>query len=94
MATLIVLSAVGVSAAGSFAGIIGLMGVAIHREEKIRTLTSEATGTLIQVGRWVNGVYIRAPHHSAADRETTFVLPACRRAGLSGAPAAAGAGRR
>ena len=73
MAALIALAAAGVLALGAFAGIIGMVSVAIHGEEKSRTLTGETTGNVIRVGRWLNGVYIRAPRRTAADRETTLV---------------------
>lgn len=73
MATLIALAAIGVFAAGAFAGIIGMAIVAIHAEEKNHTLISEATGNVIRMGRRLNGVYVRAPHHTAPDRETTLV---------------------
>ena len=63
---LIALACIGVCAAGVFVCIIAVVSVAIRREEKNLTLTSEASGTVIRVGRWLNGVYVHAPRHTAA----------------------------
>jgi hypothetical protein len=68
MALLIALAAIGLFAAGVIAGIVGVVGVAIRREEKNLILTSEATYPVTQTGRWLNGVYVRAPRRSGADR--------------------------
>ena len=65
MAALIALSALGLFAAGATAGIIGVVSVAIRREEKNFTLTCEATGPVTRAGRWLNGVYVRAPRPAA-----------------------------
>lgn len=74
MAALIVLAVIGLCAAGLFAGIVTVVSVAIRREDKNHTLTTEATGKMIRMGRRVNGVYIRAPRDGAAvGRETTPV---------------------
>ncbi len=73
MAALIAVAAIGLFA-GVVAGIIGVVSMAIRREEKNHTLTSEATDNLTRAGRWLNGVYVRAPRRTAAaDRETTPV---------------------
>jgi hypothetical protein len=64
MATLIALAAIGVFAAGIVAGVIGVVSVAIRREERNLTLTSEAPGHLAEAGRWLNGVHVRAPRRS------------------------------
>lgn len=61
MASLIVPAAIGLFVAGMIAGIIGMVSVAIHREEKNLTLTSAATDPVTQAGRWVNGMHVRAP---------------------------------
>ena len=61
MTALIMLAAVGLFAAAGFAGIIGVASVAIRREEKDLTLTSEPTGTVTRAGRALNGVYVRVP---------------------------------
>ena len=66
MAALIALAAVGLFAAGATAGIIGVVCVAIRREDKNLTLTSQATDHVTRAGRWLNGVGVRAPHRSAA----------------------------
>ena len=61
MAALIALAAISVFAAGIFAGIIGVVTVAIRREERNLTLTSGPTDTVTQAGRWLNGVGVRTP---------------------------------
>ena len=68
MAPLIALSAIGLFAAGVTAGIVGVASVAIRREEKNLTLTSAATDPVTWAGRWVNGVYVRAPRRSGTGR--------------------------
>jgi hypothetical protein len=74
MASLIALAAIGLGAAGVLAGIVGVVSVAIRREEKNLTLTGAATGTVVRLGRRLNGVYVRAPRRTAAaDRQTTGV---------------------
>ena len=77
MAVLIVLAAVGLGAAGVSACLVGMVSVAIRREEKNLTLTSAATGKVVRLGRWLNGVYVRVPRHiAAADRQTTHIYRA------------------
>ena len=66
MTVMIAVTAVALFAAGAVAGIIGVVCVAIRREEANLTLTSEATSHLTRAGRRLNGVGVRAPHHSAA----------------------------
>ena len=74
MAALIALAAIGVFAAGIFAGVIAVVSVAIRREERKFTLTSEAPDNVTRAGRLLNGLYVRAPHRTAAaDRQTTPV---------------------
>ncbi len=68
MTPMIALAAIALFAAGAVAGIIGLVSLAIRREEKNHTLTSEATGPVTLAGRWVNGVYVRALRGAALDR--------------------------
>lgn len=68
MASLIALAEIGLFAAGVIAGIVGVVSVAIHREEKNLTLTSEATDPVTQAGRRMNGVYVRAPRRSGTGR--------------------------
>ena len=73
MTALIAFTALGLFTAGVVAGIIGLVSVAIHREEKDLTLTSGATGHVTRAGRRLTGVGVRAPHGpAAAGRETTL----------------------
>ncbi len=72
MASLIALAATSLSAAVAFAGIIGVVSVAIRREEKNLTLTTEATSHVTRVGRRLNGVYVRAPNRTVPpDPQTT-----------------------
>jgi hypothetical protein len=72
MATLITVGAIGLFAAGAVTGIIGVLSVAIRREDKNLTLTSQATDNVTRVERWLNGVHIRASiRATAADRERT-----------------------
>lgn len=70
MTTLIALAALSLFAAGVTAGIIGVVSVAIRREEKKLTLISEPPDHVTRAGRWLNGVYVRTPRGTAtADRE-------------------------
>ena len=72
MVALIALAAIGVFAAGIFAGVIAVVSVAIRREERKFTLTSQAPDNVTRAGRLLNGVYVRALHRTAAtDRQTT-----------------------
>ena len=74
MTALIALAALGLFAAGVTAGIIGVVSVAIRREEKNLTLISEPPDHVTRAGRWLNGVFVRAPRGTAtADRETALV---------------------
>jgi len=60
MTSPIALAALGLFVAGMVTGIIGIVSVAIHREEKRLTLTSAATDPVTRAGRLLNGVYVRA----------------------------------
>ena len=62
MTTLIASAALCLFAAGACTGIIGVVSLAIRREDEHLTLTSEATSLLTRAGRWPNGVGVRAPH--------------------------------
>jgi len=66
MAAQIALAAFAVFAAGVTTGIIGVVTVAIRREERNLTLTSEAPDPVTRAGRRLNGVYVRAPRRTAA----------------------------
>jgi hypothetical protein len=59
MGTLIALGAIGLFIAGATTGIIGMVCVAIRREDKNLALTSQATDNVTRVGRWLNGVHVR-----------------------------------
>ena len=67
MTALIALAALAVFAAGVTTGIVGVVSVAIRREETSLTLTGEAPDHITRVGRRLNGVYVRAPRRTAAD---------------------------
>ncbi len=74
MAALIALTAVCLFAAGALAGIIGVVAVAIRREEGNLTLTSKAPDNVTRTGRWLTGLHVRGPRRTAAcDREKTPV---------------------
>ena len=71
MTTLTAFAAIALFAAGACTGIIGVVSVAIRREDKHLTLTSEATGHVNRAGRWLTGAHVRAPRRSAvADQQT------------------------
>ncbi|HEV2372390.1 MAG TPA: hypothetical protein VGS19_09480 [Streptosporangiaceae bacterium] len=61
MAVLIALAVTGLFSTGVITAIIGVLSVAILREDKNLTLTREAPDTMTRAARWVNGVYSRAP---------------------------------
>lgn len=61
MAVLIALGAIGLFAAGVTTGIIGVVCLAVHREERFFTLTSKPPDNVTRAGRWLNGVYVRYP---------------------------------
>ena len=73
MTPLVALAEIILFAAGVVVGIVGLVCVAIRREEKNLTLTSGATDSVTRAGRWVNGVSVRAPGHSAGAVATPSV---------------------
>ena len=70
MAALIALAAVCLFAAGALAGILGVLAVAIGREERNLTLTSQAPDTVTRAGRRLTGLHVRT--HSG-DRENARV---------------------
>jgi hypothetical protein len=71
----IVLAALSLFGAGAATGIVGVVTVAIRREENNNhTLTCGATDHVTQAGRWLNGLYVRTPRPAAApDLETPLV---------------------
>jgi len=73
MAALIAFAAIGLFGAGVTTGILGVVTVAIRREEKYLTLTSEATGKVPRAGRWLNGVGVRAAAGSPRRRRQPAV---------------------
>ena len=68
MAALITLATLAVFTAGVTTGIIGVVTVAIHREEHHLTLTSQAPDHIARAARRLTGVYVRTPaaHRQAA----------------------------
>jgi len=60
MTSPVALAAIALFVAGMITGIIGMVSVAIHREEKSLTLTSAATDPVIRAGRLLNGVHVRS----------------------------------
>jgi len=55
----IALAAICLFAAGALAGITGMIAVAIRREDRNPTLTSQAPGTVTRAGRRLTGLHIR-----------------------------------
>jgi hypothetical protein len=70
MTALIALAAICLFTAHALAGIIGLVAVAIRREDRNLTLTSQAPDNVTRAGRWLTGLHVRT--HSG-DREKTPV---------------------
>jgi hypothetical protein len=68
MATLTALGAIGTLIAGVIAAAIGMMSVAIRREEKNLSLTRPAPDQLTRAARWLNGAYTRAPRPAVTER--------------------------
>jgi len=60
MAALIALAAICLFAAGVVAGIIGVVAVAVGREERDPALTSQAPDDATCAGRRLTGLYVRA----------------------------------
>jgi hypothetical protein len=74
MAALIALAAICLFAAGALAGITGVVALAIRREERDLTLTSQAPGTVTRAGRRLTGLHVRAPSRTATgEREKALV---------------------
>lgn len=71
MNALIPFAAAGLFAGGVTAGIIGVVTVAIRREEKNLTLTSAAADHVTRAGRWLNGVGVRAPRRDCTSKLVT-----------------------
>jgi len=53
------LAAISLFAAAVSVGLIGVVSVAIRKEDKSHTLTSQATGNLPRVGRRLTGLHVR-----------------------------------
>jgi hypothetical protein len=52
---------------GAVTGVIGLVSLAVHREERNHTLTGTPPGYMARAARRLNGVHVRIP----GSRETT-----------------------
>ena len=65
MAVPITIAAISLFAAAAFAGLNGVVSVAIRKEDKNLTLTRQAPDTLTRVGRRLTGAHVLrcAPHH-------------------------------
>ncbi|HEV3293314.1 MAG TPA: hypothetical protein VG123_30415 [Streptosporangiaceae bacterium] len=59
MAAVIALAAICLVGAGALAGITGMVAVAIRREDRNLTLTSQAPGTVTRAGRRLTGLHVR-----------------------------------
>ena len=60
----ITLTAISLFAAAVLAGLIGVVSVAIRKEDKNLTLATTAPGNLTRVVRWFTGLYVlRATPH-------------------------------
>jgi len=64
MVALIAVAAVSLLAALVIAGIVGVVSLAIRREDRNLSLTSKAIGTVTRLARWLNGVYVRVPRQA------------------------------
>ena len=71
MTALIALAAICLAAAGAVAGLTGVVAVAIRREDRNLTLTSQTPGPVTCAARRLTGLHVRAP---AGDREKALVL--------------------
>jgi hypothetical protein len=70
MAALIALVAICLFATGVVTGIIGVVAVAIRREERNFTLTIRTADNVTRAGRWLNGLNVRASRRKpTGDRE-------------------------
>jgi hypothetical protein len=61
MAALIALAAICLVVAGAVVVLIGVVAVAIRREDRNLTLTTQARGTVTRAGRRLTGLRVRAP---------------------------------
>jgi len=73
MIALVACIAAGLFAAGIITGVIGVVSVAIHREDR-PTLERQATGNLARTGRWLTGLRV-GPLPGGTHREITLVSP-------------------
>ena len=71
MTALIALAAICLAAAGAVAGLTGVVAVAIRREDRNLTLTSQTPGPVTCAARRLTGLHVRAP---AGDREKALVF--------------------
>jgi hypothetical protein len=67
MTALIALVAICLFAAGLAAGIVAVVALAVRREERNLTLTRAAPDPVTCTGRWLTGLYVRAPRRTVTD---------------------------
>jgi hypothetical protein len=63
----IALAAISLLAGAASAGLVVVVSVAVRKEDRYLTLTSQATGSLTRMGRRLTGVHVLrpAPRHSS-----------------------------
>ena len=64
MTALIALVAICLFAAGLATGILAVVALAVHREERNLTLAPAAPDPLTRTGRWLTGLYVRGPRRT------------------------------
>ena len=64
MTALIALVAICLLAAGLAMGILAVVALAVHREERNLTLAPAAPVPLTRAGRWLTGLYVRGPRRT------------------------------
>jgi hypothetical protein len=67
MTALIALVATCLFAAGAATGILAVVALAIRREERNLTLARAAPDPVTRTGRWLTGLYVRAPRRTVTD---------------------------
>ncbi|MGE5292887.1 MAG: hypothetical protein ACM3ML_38015 [Micromonosporaceae bacterium] len=73
MALVVALVAVAIFAFGMVAGIIGVVAVAVRREEQAHSMTGKASDPVTRAGRWLTGLSVRGLAPAAVDEDKTLV---------------------
>ena len=73
MALVVALVAVAVFVSGVVAGIMGVVAVAVRREERVHSMTGKASDPVTRAGRWLIGLWTRGYAPAAMDEEKTLV---------------------